>query len=158
MFCVRWLIAVILGLGLLSGCGMKSFSDSYAVRVDTPQQVSIFDPRMGDTRDWAEETMGPASPSQPYTTEVSNLSTKMFYDSSPPVSIRVGLYLPSVTETGYYAIGIEPVVAGTLTYDATFVPWYSETPVDPLPPLPISMEIAAGPNGWVINMTPEPQT
>lgn len=157
MFSVRWVIAVVLGLGLLSGCGTKSFSDSYSVAVDSPQQVSIFDSMMGESAEWAEKTMGPASPGQPYTTQVSNLSTKMFYDSSPPVSIRVGLYLPDVTDTGYYAIGIEPVVAGTLTYDATFVPWYSETPVEPQPPLPIAMEIAEGPNGWVINMTPELQ-
>ena len=100
--------------------------------------------------------MGPASPSQPYTTEVSNLSTKMFYDSSrrSPSGWTV---LPSVTETGYYAIGIEPVVAGTLTYDATFVP---RTPRRRSTPCRHcrSYGDAAGPNGWVINMTPEPQT
>jgi len=61
--------------------------------------------------------------------------------------------LPSVTETGYYAIGIEPVVARTLTYDATFVPWYSETPVEQLPPLPLQLDITAGPNGWIVNVT-----
>jgi hypothetical protein len=155
---VRWLIAVVLGLGLLSGCGMKSFSDSYAVAVESPQEVSIFDSMMGESAEWAEKTMGPAAPGQPYTTQVSNLATKMFFDGSLPTSLRVGLYLPAVTDTGYYSVSLEPVVAGPLTYEAPFIPWFSETPVEPRPPLQIAMEIAEGPNGWVINMTPEPPT
>jgi len=154
---VRLVIAVVLGLGLLSGCGTKSFSDSYAVAVDSPQRVSIFDSMMGESAEWAEKTMGPAAPGAPYTTQVSNLTTKMIFDNSLAPSIRVGLYLPAVTQEGYYAIGMNSVVAGSQTYEAPFIPWFSETPVDPRPPLPIAMEISEGPNGWVINMTPEPQ-
>ncbi len=136
---------------------MKSFSDSYSVAVDSPQDVSIFDSMMGESAEWAEKTMGPAAPGQPYTTQVSNLATKMFFDGSPATSLRVGLYLPAVTETGYYSISMEPVAAGTTTIEAPFIAWYSETPVDPRPALPIAMEIAEGPNGWVVNLTPEPQ-
>jgi len=151
---MRWLLAMIFGLGLLAGCGTKSFSDAFAVAVDTPQQVSIFDSRMGQSAEWAGKTMGQAAPGQPYTTEVSNIATKMIFDDSPPPSIQVGLYLPDLTDTGYYAISLPQVSAGSISYDAAFVAWYFETPVEQLPPLPLSLDIAAGPNGWIVNVTP----
>lgn len=150
---MRWLLAMIFGLGLLSGCGTKSFSDAFAVAVDSPQRVSIFDSQMGQSAEWAGKTMGPAAPGRPYTTEVSNLATKMIFDDSPPPSIQVGLYLPDRTDTGYYAISLPQVAAGSITYDAPFVAWYSETPVEQLPPLPLQLDITAGPNGWIVNVT-----
>jgi hypothetical protein len=137
----------------LSGCGTASFSNAFAVRVDSPQQVSIFDSMMGESAQWAGKTMGLAAPGSPYTTEVSALDTKMIFDSSPPRSVQVGLYLPSVTETGYYAIDLPAVAPGTVSVSAPFVAWYSETPVDPQPAQPMTLDIAEGPNGWVINIT-----
>lgn len=150
---MRWLLAMIFGLGLLSGCGTKSFSDAFAVAVDSPQQVSIFDSQMGQSAEWAGKTMGQAAPGQPYTTEVSNVTTKMIFDNSPPSSIQVGLYLPDVTDTGYYAISIPQVSAGSITHEAPFVAWYSPTPVEQLPPLPVDLDFTAGPNGWIVNVT-----
>lgn len=150
---MRWLLAMIFGLGLLSGCGTKSFSDAFAVAVDRPQQVSIFDSQMGQSAEWAGKTMGRAAPGEPYTTEVSNLATKMIFDDSPPPSIQVGLYLPDVTQTGYYAISLPQVSAGSTTYDAPFVAWYSENPVEQLQPLPLGLDITVGPNGWIVNVT-----
>lgn len=146
-------MTVLIGLGLLSGCGTASFSNAFAVRVDSPQQVSIFDSMMGESAEWAGKTMGQATPTAPYTTEVSALDTKMIFDSSLPRSVRVGLYLPSVTETGYYAVDLPTVAPGTVSLSAPFVAWYSPTPVDPLPAQPMTLEIAQGPNGWVINIT-----
>jgi hypothetical protein len=152
---MRWLGSLLLVIGLLSGCGMKSFSDAYAVRVDSPQAVSIFDSMMGQSADWAEKTMGQAAPGAPYTTELGRTEAKMVFDGSPPSSIRAGLYLPEVTDTGYYSIVVNEVSAGTLSYEAPFVAWYSDTPVDPKPALPLTLEIAEGGNGWVVNVMPE---
>ena len=144
---------VLLGVGLLTGCGMKSFSDSFAVVVDEPQRVSVFDSRMGQSAEWAAKTMGQAAPGRPYVTEVANLEAKMFFDGSPPASIQIGLFLPDLADDGYYAITLNEVTAGTMDYEAVFVPWYSETPVDPRPAMSLVLDIAAGANGWIVNVT-----
>jgi hypothetical protein len=53
---------------------------------------------------------------------------------------------------------MEPVVAGTSS-EAPFIAWYSETPVDPRPRPAADHhgDRPKVPNGWVVNMTPEPQ-
>ncbi len=150
---VRWIIAIVLGLGLFAGCGTGSFSNAVSVAVTTPQQVSVFDPQVGDSAEWAEKTMGQAAPGAPYTTEVPALATKFFFDSSPPPSLNLGVYLPSVTEDGWFAINLPAVVPGTRQLDAPFVKWYSATPTSQTPSSqPMEMEITAGPNGWVVNI------
>lgn len=152
---MRWLITLVLGLGLLSGCGTATFSNSFAVVVGSPQQVSIFDPIMGQSAEWAGRTMGAAAPGQPYTTQVSATDTKMIFDNSSPSSVRAGLYLPSVTPTGYFAIDLLSVAPGRVAVDAPFVAWYSDQPVEPQPAQPLQVEIATGEDGWLINVTVE---
>lgn len=149
------MLAVVLAVALLSGCGMKNFSNSFTVRVDEPQQVGVFDSEMGQSAEWAARTMGPAAPGDPYTVQIVDTDSKMAFDASPPSSIQVGLYLPGVTETGYYSVIINDVTPGTSRFEAPFIPWYSETPVEPRPTLPLTLEIAAGDTGWVVTMTPE---
>lgn len=150
---MRWIIAVIVSIGLLAGCGTASFSNAVSVAVTTPQQVSVFDPQMGDSAEWAEKTMGPAAPGSPYTTQVPALATKFFFDSSPPPSLNLGVYLPSVTEDGWFAIDLPAVIAGTMQLDSPFVQWYSATPTSQTPTSqPMQVDITAGPNGWVVNI------
>ena len=49
---------MVLGAMLLSGCGTATFSNSFAVAVESRQQVSVFDTAMGDSAQWAGRTMG----------------------------------------------------------------------------------------------------
>jgi len=149
---VRRLLAVLLALGLLTGCGTATFSNSFAVSVERAQEVSVFDSTMGQSAEWATATMGTAAPGKPYTTRINVTDTKLILDSSPPTSVQVGLYLPDVTETGFFAISLPDVTEGSIRVDAPFVAWYSEDPVDQLPPLPMDLDIAAGDEGWVINI------
>lgn len=140
----------------LAGCGTASFSNAVAVVVASPQRVSVFDPGMGQSAEWASTTMGRAAPGAPYTTEVSALDTKLIGDDSPPASVSLGIYLPDLTEysdEGYFALSVPSVQPGTAQMDLPFVAWYSEQPAVGREPLPATVEIAPGPNGWLINIT-----
>jgi hypothetical protein len=145
-------IGVVLGAVLLSGCGTATFSNSFAVAVESRQQVSVFDTSMGDSAQWAGRTMGVAAPGAPYTTQIVATDTKLVLDGSLPESVRVGLFLPQVTQTGYFAIDLPSVTEGGTDIDAPFVAWYSEDPVEPLSAQPLRLEVAAGPEGWVMTV------
>lgn len=140
---------------LLAGCGTASFSNSVAVIVSSPQQVSVFDSQMGESAEWASQWMGEAAPGAPYTREVPALDTKFIGDDSPPVSLRVGIYLPDLTDAGYYSLTVNDAVAGTTRVEMPFIAWYSPEPVAPREPLPAQVELAPGPNGWLVNVTLE---
>lgn len=146
------LLVIVCALALLSGCGSKTFSNSVAVVVPTPQQVSVFDPQVGDSAEWASQWLGPATPGQPYTRDVPALDTKFIGDDSPPAYARAAIYLPDLTDTGYFALTVNDAVAGTTQQELPFVAWYSETPVPPQDPLPVTVEMQPGPNGWLINI------
>lgn len=146
-------IAVLLGLVGLVGCGTKSFSNAVAVITPTRQQVSVFDQQMGESAEWAGQWLGEAAPGSPYTREVPTTDTKLIGDSSPPASVRAGIYLPDRTDTGYYSLIVNDAVAGSREVEVPFVAWYSETPVPAQPALPVTLELAPGPNGWLVNIT-----
>jgi hypothetical protein len=150
---LRRLLALVAVLGLLGGCGTASFSNAFAVLVPSTQDVSVFDSQMGESAEWAEKTMAEAAPGSPYTTQVPALDTKFVGDDSPPTSLRVGVYLPDRTPTGYYSLILNDVVAGSVEAELPFVAWYSPDPVPPQPPLPVTLDIAPGPNGWLVNIT-----
>lgn len=150
---VKVFLAVMSAAVLLVGCGTKSFTNSVAVVVATPQQVSVFDSQMGESAEWASQWLGEAAPGQPYTREVSALDTKFVGDGSPPASLRVGVYLPDRTETGYFSLLFNDAVAGTTTQVLPFVAWYSPEPVAEQAGLPAEVELQPGPNGWLVNIT-----
>lgn len=150
---LRGFLVVVCALGLLSGCGTKSFSNSVAVIVSTPQQVSVFDSQAGESAQWAGQWLEPASPGQPYTRQVPALDTKLIGDDGPPASLRLAIYLPDRTQTGYFSLTDYDPVAGTTDRDLPFVAWYSETPVPAQDPLPTTVELQPGPNGWLVNVT-----
>lgn len=154
---LRGLVVIMCAVGLLSGCGTKSFSNSVAVVVSAPQQVSVFDQQMGESAQWASQWLGPAAPGAPYTRDVPALDTKFVGDDSPPASIRAGVYLPDLTDEGYFSFVDNDAVAGTSTQALPFIPWYSETPVPARDPLPVTVEVLPGSNGWLVNITvPDP--
>lgn len=137
----------------LAGCGTKSFSNAVAVITSEPAQVSVFDQQMGQSAQWAAQWLGPSAPGAPYTRELPVTDTKLIGDGSPPASVRVGIYLPDRTDTGYYSLIVNDAIAGVSDLQVPFVAWFSETPVPPQPPLPVRLELAPGPNGWLVNIT-----
>lgn len=150
---VKAFLAVCVAALLMAGCGTKSFTNSVAVVVSTPEQVSVFDSQMGESAQWASQWLGQAAPGQPYTREVSALDTKFVGDGSPPSSVRLGVYLPDRTQLGYYSLVFNDAVAGTSSQVLPFVAWYSPDPVAQQAGLPAEVELAPGPNGWLVNIT-----
>lgn len=144
------MIVVLLGL---TACGTKSFSNAVAVITPVPAQVSVFDQQMGESAEWAGQWLGPSAPGQPYTREIPVTDTKLIGDGSPPASLRAGIYLPDRTDTGYYSLIVNDAVAGVSDVEVPFVAWFSQAPVPAQPALPVRLELAPGPNGWLVNIT-----
>lgn len=146
-------MAMIVVALALAGCGTKSFSNAVAVNTPTREQVSVFDQQMGESAEWASQWLGYAAPGAPYTRQVPITDTKMIGDDSPPATVRAGVYLPDRTDQGYYSLIINDPTGGVRDLQLPFVAWYSETPVAAQPPLPASVELLPGPNGWLVNIT-----
>ena len=145
----------------LGGCGTVVFDNRFAVAVDDPSgrlvgdrvEVSVFDPLMGDTRDWADQFAGVSTPETPYRTEMSVTDTRMVADSSPPRQVTAGVYLPQFDDTGYYVIAVDPVDGATADYRAGYVTydysWETSGAKRPTaPPLPMTITTADNGNGW----------
>lgn len=150
---MRPIAIMVAVLVALTGCGTKTFSNAVAVITATPQQVSVFDQQMGESAEWASQWMGESAPGAPYTREVPVTDTKFIGDDSPPASVRAGIYLPDRTDTGYYSLIVNDAVAGVSDVEVPFVAWYSPNPVPAQPALPVRLELSAGPNGWLVNVT-----
>lgn len=160
---VRAMVMIIAAasVAVLGGCGTVVFDNRFAVVVDDPSgrldsdrvEVSVFDPLMGDTADWAEQFAGVSTPQAPYLREMPVTDTKMVADSSPPRRVTAGVYLPQFDDTGYYVIAIDPVDGGTLDYEAGYVTydysWETSGAKRPTaPPLPMTITTADNGNGW----------
>ncbi|MEZ5114955.1 MAG: ankyrin repeat domain-containing protein [Candidatus Nanopelagicales bacterium] len=155
-----------LGLALvvmvLPGCGTVAFQNRFTVLVDDPAgrlpagpvTVSVFDPLMGDTRDWAAQFAGPTTPAAPYTRTVSSTGSRMFFDRGPQQDVSVGLAVPTYNDFGYYALTLRPVREGTTEVSAPFVPYDTYTPDEARGPLPVRVDARADGSAWDLTLTP----
>lgn len=157
---------VVVAVGGLAGCGTVVFDNRFAVTVNDPSgrlgtdrvAVSVFDPQMGDTRDWAEQFAGVSTPESPYRRDLPQTGTRMIGDSSPPSRITAGVYLPQFDDTGYYVIALDPVAgtsqdyqAGYVTYDYSWETSGKKRPT--APPLPMTITTGDNGNGWDVEVT-----
>lgn len=149
---LRRLFAVLAAAVALAGCGTVVFTNSFSVSVTsaagTEVEVSVFDPYVGDTRDWAERSLGTATEGQPYTQDLNTTGTKVIGDNSPPTRVTAGLYLPQINDSGYFAIAFDPVPGESVDYAAGFVP-FSEGQADPLP---LILTAVTTDNGWDVDI------
>lgn len=158
-------IGAVVALVSLAGCGTATFDNQVIVSVDDPSgrlgtdqvKVAVFDPMMGDTKDWAQQRMGIAAPGAPYRTSVFATDTKFVGDNSPPRSVRLGLYLPQYDDTGYYAISLEPVdgsivdvAAPYVTYDYSWETTGKKRPTGP--PLPLTITTGQDGSNWLLGV------
>lgn len=150
---------------LLAGCGTVVVENTFTVRVEDPSgrlgtddvAVSVFDPTMGDTNDWAGESLGLTTPAQPYRRQLPTTATKLVGDSSPPTRVTAGVYLPQFDPTGYYLIAFDPVAGQTIDYAAGYVTydysWETSGAARPTaPPLPMTITAEAAGNAWELGV------
>lgn len=134
-FAVRALLLPMLPL-VLSACGTAAYPIQFEVSLEDPAgiigapptAVSVFDPMMGDTRDWARKFMGQTSPGKPYVTTFQTTATKMIFDSGPPPEVGAGLAIPAYTDRGYFRFAIRPVEGQRETIKPGFIPYLEFDP------------------------------
>ena len=121
---------------VLSACGTAAYPIQFEISIDDPAgtigapptDVSVFDPTMGDTRDWARKFMGQASPGKPYVTTFQTTATKMIFDSGPPPEVGAGLAIPAYTDRGYFRFALRPVEGQRETVKPGFIPYLEFDP------------------------------
>ena len=143
---------------LLSSCGTALVENRFSVSIDDPHDqfggapvaVSIFDTTMGNSAEWAEKTMGVATPDAPYTTSFSSTTAKVLGDTSPSERVNAGLALPELQDKGYFGIGLQPVDGQTQEIQAPFVGYYDYNPSKdgPVDPLTVTVTSRAGDLSW----------
>lgn len=121
---------------LLGACGTGVFTLQFTVSLNDPvglagappTRVSVFDPLMGDTSDWAGKSMGTTAPGAPYVGSFQTTDTKMVFDSSPPNEVEAGLYLPSYNAKGYFRFRFSPIAGQQQQVKPGFAPWSDNYP------------------------------
>jgi hypothetical protein len=106
---------------------------------------------MGDTQDWAEKSLGIASPARPYEATITAVETRMALDSGPSQEVEAGLYLPDVNPDGWYRVAFQPVDGAQQQIQALFVPW--EAPGTPAPPIDLKIQPVAADSAWLVELT-----
>lgn len=158
---VAGLLALLPSLGL-AGCGTAAYTSTFRVTVDDPAgvlgsgsvRVSIFNVAQGDTRDWAEKTLGNASPAQPYTARVSTVESRIAFDGGPPDQVRAGLYLPDYRKLGWYSLDLKPKNGIEQRVEAPFVAWDGYGPqAKGVPPLTVTIRAKSSGDSWDLATT-----
>jgi hypothetical protein len=136
-------LAALLGALGLVGCGTAAYSTTLSVTVADPAgilgggpiRISIFDPRLGDTRDWADRTLTEIAAGEAASGSVSSVETRLGGGGNPAKEVRAGIYLPGYREFGWYELSLSPK-AGEQQIQARFIAWDGYAPqaigVEPL--------------------------
>ena len=160
-FAVRALLLPLLPLAL-SACGTGVFPVRFEVSIEDPAStigapptaVSVFDPTMGDTRDWAQKFMGQAAPGKPYVTTFQTTATKMVFDSGPPTEVSAGVAIPPYTDRGYFRFAIRPVAGQRETIKPGFIPYLEFDPTGRNIAAPTLMVLPTeADKGWNLQIT-----
>lgn len=144
---------------VLIGCGTATFDNAFLITVadpshrlgavDAPVEVSVFDPQMGSSREWAGKTMGTATPDQPYAGTVPTTDTKFFFDHSPPAQVAVGVAIPGYADNGWFSLRFSPADGKTQDVVSGFVPYAEQYPEgNKVVPLLMTITSVAGDEGW----------
>ena len=155
------LLALLPSLGL-AGCGTGAYTSTFRVTIDDPAgvlgadaaRVGVFNVAQGDTRDWAERTLGSASPDQPYIATISTVESRMAFDGGPPEQVRAGLYLPGYRKLGWYSLDLEPKDGAEQRVEAPFVGWDGYGPqAKGVPPLTVTIGAKSSGDSWELTLT-----
>ncbi|HEV8578388.1 MAG TPA: hypothetical protein VGX68_04840 [Thermoanaerobaculia bacterium] len=158
-------LAAAAGL-LVLGCGTAVYRHHVIVDVDDPAgrlgsppvAVSVFDHQMGYSADWAQRSMGSASPGRPYSTSLSTTGTATIASSSLPQRVSLSIAVPGLSEEGYFLFEAELPAEQERRGTASFVRYGSYFPDAGAPSLQIRYRSTAEPQGWRIDVTLTPDS
>jgi hypothetical protein len=142
-------------LGMVA-CGAQSFKHSVEVIVvdptmrlgPAPIDVSVFDPRMGSTSDWAKRWMGPTSDGAPYKVPYAATAAATAFGPPRPDRVDLGLAVPKYDSRGFFYVILEPGTARSSTVHAGFTPYDDDFPKDQVPRLDIEYTATPAREGW----------
>jgi len=139
---------------VLAACGTGTFDAHYQVSVADDSTaavpVSMFDPMMGNTQDWAERTLGTASPGKPYEATITAVESRMLTDTGPSPELSAGLYLPSLRTDGWYSVSFTPEDGVDQQVSAKFVPW--DPPGTPQAPVQLRVGSTTDGDAWNVSI------
>lgn len=139
----------------LIACGMSSFKHTVEVVVvdpsrrlgSPPYDVSVFDPRMGSTSDWAKRWMGPTSDSAHYKVEYAQTAMSTAFGPPRPDKVDMGLAVPGYDSRGLFFVSVEPAKTRSGKVRAAFTP-YSDNFKEQAPRLDVEYTATPEPQGW----------
>lgn len=149
---------------LTSGCGNVLVDNQFSAMISDPAhrlpaqiEISIFDSSMGQSAEWAEQSMGTAGPGQPYITSFETSATKFAGDSAPQRQVAAGIYIPQFQAKGYFQLQFAPADGQTEQLTAPFTGYYDYSAgVDgPVKPLALTVTSNAIDLGWRLSVVAE---
>jgi len=146
-----------------SACGTGAVNHRVEIAIEDPSgrlgnppyQLSLFDPQMGRSEEWARRGMGTATPGVHFETTYGTVETKMLFDRTPPRRIAVALWLPGYEKAGFFQIVLEPTAGAETAVTLPFVPWADVYP-EGARVVPLTARVRADDNrqgGWNLRMT-----
>lgn len=148
---------------LASACGTGAVNHRIEIAIEDPSgrlgnppyQLSLFDPQMGHSEEWARRGMATAAPGRPFATTYGTVETKMLFDRTPPRRIAAGVWLPAYEKAGFFQIVLEPRAGAETTVPLPFAPWADVYP-EGARVVPLTARVTADDNrqgGWNLRMT-----
>jgi hypothetical protein len=144
---------VAFGIPLLTllGCGTAVYTHSIrvaAVHGAPPEtQVAVFDPRSGNSRDWAHRHLGAA----PYSTTLSTTATVTLGTAGEARPFTLALAVPELTDGGYFLLEIAES-ATDLVVPARFTAYEERGAVTGIPSIPVKVTAASDRGNWRVQL------
>lgn len=150
----------LLILVTLLGCGTRVHEHALGIAVvdpsgrlgPPPHGVSVFDGRMGRSAEWAERTLGTASPGAPWRTTFSTVDT-VTVGVARPAKVDLWLYLPALDRRGFFFLHVEPAARPDGEAAIAFAPFGDSFPAGEVPQLTVRWDAAPKEKGWRIGLT-----
>lgn len=158
--CMTWPAALLLA-AVASGCGTVVYSHTIEVRVSDPSkrlgaspiEVSIFDPQMGGTAEWARKTMAPTSETAPYVVPYTSISAATALDPPRPREFTLALYVPAFETRGAFTLRVRPADSPSGELPFGFLAFSDNLPSSDVPRLTCRYTATPAPKGWKLAVT-----
>ena len=148
----------------LPGCGTGVFIHRFEITIADPggrlgappHELSIFDPQMGRSEEWARKTAGTTAPAAPFITTYNTVESRMLFDSGPSPRVAAALWLPAYEKAGFFQLVVEPKAGAETTVTLPFAPWADFYP-DGAKVVPLTARVRSEPGdrAWILRVTLE---
>ncbi len=145
-------LAILLVAGI-AACGTAVFDDTASIVIvnppptcPSPWQVFAFAPYVGYSADsyWASSYVKPSVNEAPPTFPIGSTETRWLWETSRADTVAVGLYLPCVSQDGWWRLDVAPRAGVAVPTVAKFCPWGDLSPKGSAPSLRTTVMVTRG--------------